>query len=60
MGKVADYLLMELESVYCGTCAYGEDYSQCDECDRKRMGWELSIKKAEQMEKKIYELLEVK
>ena len=41
---------------HCGNCKYDGD--DCDECNRKQMGWALSKKAAKELERKIIDLKE--
>ena len=31
-----------LSHIYCDNCRYEDDDNNCDECNRKAMGWEIS------------------
>ena len=56
MGKIAELLFNELDYIYCHNCENNDTAEKCDECSRKRMNWELSMKEAERIESKIIKL----
>lgn len=40
INKISDLLTSKLSNVYCDTCEF--DGNDCDECNRKAMGWRPS------------------
>lgn len=47
--KIIDILLQELNTVYCDSC----NEENCEDCNRKEMGWSISINKAKFIANKI-------
>lgn len=55
--KISEILVKELSYIYCHNCKFNDstDDSDCDDCHRKNMSWELSEETAKSIEAKILE-----
>jgi len=59
--KIRDYLMEELDYVYCTNCKKGrmsesDENWDCDDCHRKSMNWQLSEDRATVMARQIFEM----
>lgn len=52
--KISNLLFENLDYVYCENCRGG----QCEDCNRKQIGWEISKGKADEVAEEILKLIE--
>jgi len=51
--KAATIIEAELSYVYCNNCKENKSEGDCDDCNRKAMGWGISSEAAEIIARKI-------